>query len=92
MIRSFRDRETERVFRGQVSRKLPRSIQRASFRKLVQLDQAVSLEALRQTPGNHLERLEHDRAGQWSIRINDQWRICFIWDDGAHRVEITDYH
>ncbi len=80
MIRSFRDRETERIF-GQSSRKLPPSIQRVALRKLVQLDQAKSRDALRNVPGN-----------QWSIRINDQWRICFIWDDGAHRVEITDYH
>ncbi len=93
MIKSFRDRETERIFRRRFSRKLPADIQRIAYRKLVQLDAATRLDTLRVPPGNRLEALGRDRAGQHSIRINDQWRICFVWRDGdAHEVEITDYH
>ncbi len=93
MIRSFRCRETERIFRGGVSTAFPPDIQARARRKLVLLDDAVDLNDLRQTPGNRLEALQGDRAGQYSIRINDQWRICFRWDQGeAHDVEITDYH
>lgn len=93
MIRSFRDRETETVFAGEVSRRLPRDIQQAAFRRLTALNAATSLEDLRTPPGNRLERLAGNRAGQYSIRINSQWRVCFTWDEGhANNVEITDYH
>jgi toxin HigB-1 len=93
VIKSFRDRETERIFRRRFSTKLPADIQRIAYRKLVQLDAATRLDTLRVPPGNRLEALGRDRAGQHSIRINDQWRICFVWRDGdAHAVEIVDYH
>lgn len=93
MIRSFRDKETEKVFRREVSRKLPPELQRPAQRKLAILDGAEALQDLRIPPGNRLERLRGDREGQHSIRINDRWRICFIWADGdAREVEITDYH
>jgi proteic killer suppression protein len=93
MIRSFRNKETERIWRGQQSREFPDDIQDRALRKLRQLDASLILEDLRNPPGNHLEALRADRAGQWSIRINDQWRICFRWSDGeAHDVEIVDCH
>lgn len=93
MIRSFRDRGTERIFRRERSRRLSPGVQRVALRKLVILDAAESLEDLRVPPGNRLEKLSGDRAGQHSIRINDRWRICFVWKDGdAYDVEITDYH
>ena len=93
MIRSFADKETESLFRREASRKLPPAIERRARRKLAILDGAETVEDLRIPPGNRLERLRGDREGQYSIRINDQWRICFIWADGdAHEVEITDYH
>ncbi len=93
MIKGFADKETEKVFKGQHSRKLPVEIQRTALRKLLILDAAPSLNTLRVPPSNHLEALKHDRAGQHSIRINKQWRICFTWRDGdAYGVEITDYH
>jgi proteic killer suppression protein len=92
VIRSFRDNETERVFRGQGSRTLPPHIQRAARRKLLQLHRAQRLHDLHSPPGNRLEALKGSRAGQWSIRINDQWRICFAWENGAEQVEIVDYH
>ena len=93
MIRSFRDRETERIWLGEVSRRLPRDIQSAARRKLRLLHVARTLDDLRVPPGNRLEALKHDRRGQWSIRINDQWRICFSWEKGdAYWVEIIDYH
>ena len=93
MIRSFRDRETEQVFRREGTRKLPPDVQRMAQRKLVILDAAESLQDLRVPPGNRLEKLSRDRAGQHSVRINDQWRVCFRWTDGdAHDVEIVDYH
>ncbi len=93
MIRSFRDVETERLFRRIRSRRLPGDLQRTALRKLVVLDAATSLPDLRVPPGNRLEALAGDRAGQHSIRINDQWRICFRWKDGdAYEVEIVDYH
>jgi proteic killer suppression protein len=93
VIKSFRDRETERIFRGQRSRALPPDIQRPARRKLLWLDAASRLDSLRVPPGNRLEALKGDRRGQHSIRINDQWRICFVWRDGdAFEVEITDYH
>ncbi len=93
MIKSFRDREAERIFNEQRSRKLPSAIQRTALRKLVQLDNAVTVNDLRVPPGNRLEALKGGRKGQHSIRINDQWRICFVWTDGdAYNVEIADYH
>lgn len=93
MIKSFRCRETEKIFMRQFSRKLPEDIQRIARRKLEILDGAETLEDLNIPPSNHLERLRGDREGQYSIRINDQWRICFEWRDGdAYGVEIVDYH
>ena len=93
MIRSFGDRDTRRLFARQPVRKLGPTLQRVALRKLRQLDAAVSLEDLRVPPGNRLEKLGRDRAGQHSIRINDQWRVCFRWVGGdAHDVEIVDYH
>jgi proteic killer suppression protein len=93
MIKSFASRETERVFQRRFSRKLPESIQRVAQRKLLILDAAEALQDLRVPPSNRLEKLSGDRQGQYSIRINDQWRICFEWYDGnAHDVEIVDYH
>jgi proteic killer suppression protein len=93
MIRSFRCRETERIWQGQRSRKFPGDMQDRALRKLRQLDAASSMDDLRNPPGNRLEALKGDRKGQWSIRINDQWRICFRWSDAdAIDVEIADYH
>lgn len=93
MIRSFRERDTERLFRREPVRKLAPDVRRAALRKLLLLDAAESLEDLRVPPGNRLEKLTGDRAGQHSIRINDQWRVCFGWKDGdVHDVGIVDYH
>ena len=93
MIESFKDPETKRVFERHGSRKLPLDIQRVALRKLRMLNRSATLNDLRVPPANRLEKLRADRAGQYSIRINDQWRICFKWrDGGAHRVEIVDYH
>jgi len=93
VIRSFADAETKKVFERRRSRRLPPDVQRRAHRKLLLLDAAEALEDLRIPPGNRLERLSGGRAGQHSIRINDQWRVCFRWDRGdAHDVEITDYH
>ncbi len=93
MIKSFADRETEKVYRRVYSKKLHTDIQKAALRKLRMLNNARSVQDLRSPPGNRLERLKGDREGQYSIRINDQWRICFEWrKDDAYEVEITDYH
>ncbi len=93
MIRGFRDSETERVFRRETSRKLPQDIQRTALRKLLLLDAAEAVEEMGVPPGNRLEKLSGTREGQYSIRINEQWRICFTWEDGgATNVEIVDYH
>ena len=93
MIRSFRDKETQRLFQREAPRKLPEKVQKVALRKLVILDAAESLQDLSLPPGNRLEKLSGDRAGQHSIRINEQWRICFRWSKGeAEDVEITDYH
>lgn len=93
MIKGFRDKETEKLFHRETSRKLPPSIQRVSMRKLWMLDAAINLADLRAPPGNCLEALSGDRRGEYSIRINKQWRICFVWRRGdAYEVEITDYH
>ena len=92
MIKSFRSRETEQLHRRQRVRRF-RACERVAQRKLRQLDIAAELRDLRSPPGNHLEALKGDREGQHSIRINDQWRICFIWRNGdAYDVEIIDYH
>jgi len=93
MIRSFADRETETIWRGERSRRLPGAIQAMALRKLRLINQARVLADLRVPPGNHLEALRGERQGQHSIGINDQWRICFRWHDGgASDVEIVDYH
>jgi proteic killer suppression protein len=93
MIKSFRDKETERLFSRQFSRRFPPSLHRAAWRKLAILDAAEQLDDLRVPPGNRLEKLSGDREGEYSIRINDQWRICFRWSAGdAYEVEIADYH
>jgi addiction module HigA family antidote len=93
MIRTFKDKETERIFARQRSRRLPQDMQQMALRKLRMLNRAVTLNDLRVPPANHLEKLSGDRAGQYSIRINDQWRICFQWQDAnAYEVEIVDYH
>lgn len=93
MIRSFRDKATALVFAGGLPRSMGRGLAEAARRKLAALDAAERLEDLRLPPGNRLEALRGDRAGQHSIRINGQWRIAFVWrDDGADAVEIVDYH
>ena len=93
MIQSFKDAEAEKIFQRQRSRRLPPDIQQVALRKLRMLNRAQTLQDLRVPPANRLERLSGDRAGQHSIRINDQWRVCFEWRDGhAWQVEITDYH
>ncbi|MBM3150667.1 MAG: plasmid maintenance system killer family protein [Chloroflexi bacterium] len=93
MIETFASDETEQIYRGQVSKKLPKDIQRTARRKLLYLDDAEDLQDLLAPPGNRLEKLKGDRAGQHSIRINDQWRICFKWSGNmAQDVEIVDYH
>ncbi|MBI1985842.1 MAG: type II toxin-antitoxin system RelE/ParE family toxin [Rhodospirillales bacterium] len=93
MIRSFRDGETEKVWRGERSRRLPGDIQAVARRKLRMLNRSLLLDDLRVPPGNRLERLRGKREGQHSIRINDQWRVCFVWRHGdAFNVEIVDYH
>jgi len=93
VIRSFRDRDAERLFQRQSVRKWPPALQTVALRKLRMLDAAERLDDLRVPPGNRLERLRGDRAQQHSIRINDQWRICFRWRSGdAYDVEIVDYH
>ena len=93
MIQGFADPEAELIWSGRRSRKLPPDIQNVALRKLRLLNQARVLGDLRVPPGNRLEALRADRQGQHSIRINDQWRICFSWsDNNAHQVEIVDYH
>jgi len=93
MIKSFKDRETEKIYRQEVSRKIPRDIQQVAIRKLRMLNNAQNIIDLRVPPANRLEKLSGSRAGQYSIRINDQWRVCFTWKSGeAFEVEITDYH
>jgi proteic killer suppression protein len=93
VIRSFRDHETKNVFERDRTRRLPPNVQRQAHRKLLLVDAAQALDDLRAPPGNRLERLSGDRKGQYSIRVNDQWRICFRWERGdAYDVEIADYH
>ena len=93
MIKSFASTETEKLFNREISRKFQQSIQQIARRKLEILDATEVLQDLRIPPSNHLEKLSGDRKGQYSIRINKQWRICFEWRDGdAYNVEIVDYH
>jgi proteic killer suppression protein len=93
VIRSFADKPTAAIFEGHEVRKLPKTIQQTARRKLKLIDAATSLDGLKVPPGNRLEPLKGNRSGQWSIRINDQWRICFRWEGGyADDVEIVDYH
>jgi proteic killer suppression protein len=93
VIESFASEETRKIFLGNISAKLPKDIQRTARRKLLYLDDAEDLRDLLAPPGNRLEKLKGGRVGQYSIRINDQWRICFRWDAGkARNVEIVDYH
>ena len=93
MIRSFRCKETEKLFHGRFSAKLPQAIQLVAVKKLNMLYAAQTLDDLRIPPANRLETLHGDRAGQHSIRVNDQWRICFVWNQGqAEHVEIVGYH
>ncbi|MBE2196970.1 MAG: type II toxin-antitoxin system RelE/ParE family toxin [Anaerolinea sp.] len=93
MITSFHDTATETIWNGQFSRHLPNQIQAVARRKLRMINAAQRIEDLRSPPGNRLEALSGNRAGQWSIRINEQWRVCFVWNNGnAERVEICDYH
>ncbi len=93
MIQNFKDKEAQKIFERQRSRKLPSEIQQVALRKLRMLNRAETLQDLRVPPANRLERLVGNRVGQYSIRINDQWRICFGWKDGdATDVEIVDYH
>ena len=92
MIKSFKCADTQALFTTGKTRKCS-AIQRVAERKLAQIDAATTLDFLRSPPGNHLEKLSGNREGQCSIRINDQWRICFVWqDDGAYALEIVDYH
>lgn len=93
MIRSFKGKQAERLLRRERSKTLPGDLQRVALRKLRMLNRATSLEDLRVPPANRLEKLKGDRSGQYSIRINDQWRICFHWrNNDAYDVEIVDYH
>jgi proteic killer suppression protein len=93
VIRTFRDPETRKVFQREGCRRFSREVQKMALRKLSMLDAAESLQDLRVPPGNRLEKLAGRRAGQHSIRVNDQWRVCFVWrDPDAFDVEITDYH
>ena len=93
MVKSFNCKETQRVFNRSFSKKMPQNIQLKARQKLVLLDAAIEITDLKIPPGNRLEELKSDRKGQYSIRINDQWRICFTWQDGdAYNVEIIDSH
>ena len=93
MIKSFRCKETNKLFGGRFSKRLPPEIQKRSKMRLDRIDAAIALDDLLVPPSHRLEALERDRKGEHSIRINDQWRVCFIWKDGnVYGVEITDYH
>jgi len=94
VIISFTDNHTQKVFNGEFSRKFPQNIQRTARRKLLWLNEAIDLRDLRSPPDNRLEKLKGNRMGQYGIRINDQWRICFIWTENneAEQVEIVNYH
>jgi len=93
MIKSFNCKETKKIWAGAYSSRFPVDIQQRALRKLRQLDASNILEDLKNPPGNNLELLKGDRSGQMSIRINQQWRLCFVWkNDGVYEVEIVDYH
>ncbi len=93
MINSFKNKETKKIYERDISLKLPRNIQQIALRKLRMINYAQNIYDLRIPPANKLEKLSGNREGQYSIRINNQWRICFIWKDGnAYDVEIIDYH
>ena len=93
MIRTFKSKEAEKIFKREHSRTFSHEIQKVAFRKLRMLNRSQTINDLRIPPANRLEKLSGDRAGQYSIRINDQWRICFEWhDNNAFKVEIVDYH
>ena len=93
MIRSFKCRETEKIWKGTRSQRLPTDIQERALRKLRQLNASICLQDLKMPPSNHLKRLSGDKKEQYSIRINDQWRLCFDWNDGdSYEVEVIDYH
>lgn len=93
MIRTFKNDETRKIYQRQRSRKLPSDIQQVALRKLRMINNAVAINDLRIPPANRLEKLSWRRLGQWSVRINDQWRVCFRWEGSdAYDVEITDYH
>lgn len=93
MIKSFRCRETEKLFNREATKRIPNNLLASAVRKLLILDAAETLEDLKSPPGNRLEPLKGDRSGQYSIRINDQFRICFVWqDNNAYNVELVDYH
>jgi proteic killer suppression protein len=93
VIKTFKDAETQKIYQRERSRKLPSDIQQVALRKLRMINNAININDLRVPPANHLEKLSGDRERQYSIRINDQWRICFEWKSGdAFNVEITDYH
>ena len=93
MIRTFKNRETEKIFKREYSKKYPSDIQNIALRKLRMLNRSINLNDLKIPPANRLEKLKGNRAGQYSIRINNQWRICFEWhQNDAFKVEIVDYH
>lgn len=93
MIKTFKCKETEGIYEGRLSRRLPQDVQRAAARKLEMLSAATQLVSLTVPPGNKLEKLSGHRAGQYSMRINEQWRLCFVWKNGdSYDVEIVDYH
>ena len=93
MIQSFKCKETEKIFNGHISRKFPSDIQARAFNKLAAINASLVLNDLKSPPSNHLEQLKGDREDQYSIRINNKYRICFLWNDGnADKVEIADYH
>lgn len=93
MIKSFKDKEAEAIWKGKLSRRLPVNIQQAARRKMRMLNNAFTLDDLRIPPGNRLEALKGNRSGQYSLRVNDRWRICFVWsEEDARDVEIVDYH
>jgi toxin HigB-1 len=93
MIQSFKDKFTEKVWNQTISKSIPIEVQKIGLRKLIMLNSSINLNDLRIPPSNHLEKLKGDREGHYSIRINDQWRICFRWENAnAFEVEIVDYH
>ncbi|MBI2473283.1 type II toxin-antitoxin system RelE/ParE family toxin [Candidatus Uhrbacteria bacterium] len=93
MIQHFSDKETEKIFHREMSKKIPENIQQRAYRKLLMLHASISINDLRSPPSNHLEKLTGNRKNEYSIRINDQWRICFVWKTNhSYNVKIEDYH